>query len=213
MRVVHSSDPQRIPSAPDFSRFVQEDWEPVPLEVQHHFQGIVISKDSPAIRCQRLAELCHRLRGGTMVSFHTIPVVARENRRVVRGLFNQINHDRHEGGFQVAVQVGEMQEAKSLEGRREIRKKPFLFLEANIQKIGPHPLFEAREVQNAREPEIERQEAFDAKNSAPLMQELRKFVVLPLQPLGVKLIAQAALQRGHSLGGMDQGFLTGGGVA
>jgi hypothetical protein len=46
------------------------------------------------------------------------------------------------------------------------------------------------------------------------MQELRKLVVLPLQPLGVKLIAQAVLERGHSLGGMDQGFLVaGGGVA
>lgn len=149
MRVVHSGDPQRIPAAPDFRRFVQENRKPVPLEVQHHFQGIVIPKDATAIRCQRLAELCHRLCGGTMVSFHAIPVVARENRRVVRGLFNQINHDRHEGGFQVAVQVGEMQEAKSLEGRREIRKKPFLFLETNIQKIRQHPLFEACEVQDS----------------------------------------------------------------
>ncbi len=130
-----------------------------------------------------------------MVSFHAIPVVARENRCVVRGLFDQINHDRHEGGVQVAVQVGEMQETKSLEGRREIRKKPFFFLQANIQKIRPHPLFETREVQDAREPQIERQEAFDAKNTASLMQELRKLVVLALQPLGVKLIAQAVLER------------------
>jgi hypothetical protein len=88
-----------------------------------------------------------------------------------------------------------MQEAKSLEGRREIRKKPFLFLETNIQKIRQHPLFEACEVQNAREPQIEWQDAFDAKNSASLMQELRKLVVLPLQPLGVKLIAQAVPER------------------
>lgn len=149
MRVVHSGDPQGIHSAPDFSRFVQEDWEPVPLEVQHHFQWIVIPKDAPAIRCQRLAELCHRLRGGTMVAFHAVPVVSCQNSRVVRGFFDQINHDRHEGGFQVAVQVGEMQEAKSLEGRREIRKKPFLFLETNIQKIRQHPLFEACEVQDS----------------------------------------------------------------
>ena len=195
MRVVHSGDPQRIPAAPDFRRFVQEDRKPITLEVQHHFQGIVISKDSPAFRRQRLAEVRYRLRGGTMVTFHAIPVVARENRRVVRGSMDQINHDRHERGFQVTVQVCEMQEAKSLEGRREIRKKPFLFLETNIQKIRPHPLFEAREVQDAREPEIERQEAFDAKNSASLMQELRKLVVLPLQPLGVKLIAQAVPER------------------
>ena len=33
MRVVHSGDPQRIPAAPDFCRFVQEDRKPVPLEV------------------------------------------------------------------------------------------------------------------------------------------------------------------------------------
>jgi hypothetical protein len=213
MRVVHSGDPQRIPAAPDFHGFVQKDRESIPLEVQRHFQGIVIPKDAPAVRRQRLAEVRHGPCGGTMVAFHAIPVVPCENRRVVRGLMDQINHDRHQGGFQVAVQVGEMQEAKSLEGRREIRKKPFLFLETNIQKIRPHPLFEAREVQDAREPEIERQEAFDAKNSVSLMQELRKLVVLPLQPLGVKLIAQAVSERGHSLGGMDQGFLTGGGVA
>ena len=195
MRVINSGDPQRIPAAPDFRHFVEEDRESVPLEVQYHFQGIVISKDSPAIGGQCLPELCHRLRGGTMVTFHAIPVVACENRRVVRGSMNQINHDRHEGGLQVAVQVGEMQETKSFEGRREIRKKPFLFHKTNIQKIRPHPPFEAREVQNAREPQIERQEAFDAKNTASLMQELRKLVVLPLQPLGVKLIAQAVPER------------------
>ena len=67
-----------------------------------------------------------------MVSFHAIPVVACENRCVVRGLMDQINHDRHEGGFQITVKVGEMQETKSLEGRRKIRKKPFLFHQANI---------------------------------------------------------------------------------
>ena len=169
MRVIDSGYPQRIPAAPDFRHFVQEDLESVPLEVQYHFQGIVISKDAPAVRRQRFAEVRHGQCGGTMVAFHAIPVVARENRRVVRGSMDQINHDRHERGFQVTVQVCEMQEAKSLEGRREIRKKPFLFLETNIQKIRPHPLFEAREVQDAREPEIERQEAFDAKNSASLM--------------------------------------------
>ena len=118
MRVVHSGDPQGIPAAPDFHGFVQKDRESIPLEVQHHFQGIVIPKDAPAIGCQCLPELCHRLRGGTMVSFHAIPVVPCENRRVVRGSMNQINHDRHEGGLQVAVQVGEMQETKSLEGGR-----------------------------------------------------------------------------------------------
>jgi hypothetical protein len=148
-----------------------------------------------------------------MVAFHAIPVVAREHRRVVGGSMDQINHDRHEGGFQVAVQVREMQEAKSLERRREIRKKPFLFDQADIQKLGQHSLFEAREVKDAGEPQIERQEAFDAENPAPLMQEFRELVVLALQPLGVKLIAQAALECGYSLGGMDQGFLTGGGVA
>ena len=169
MRVVHSSDPQGITAAPDFRHFVEEDRKPITLEVQYHFQGIVISKDSPAIGGQCLPELCHRLRGGTMVAFHAIPVVSCENRRVVRGSMDQINHDRHEGGLQVAVQVGEMQEAKSLEGRREMRKKPFLFLETNIQKIRQHPLFETREVQDAREPQIERQEAFDAKNTASLM--------------------------------------------
>ena len=213
MRVINSGNPQRIPAAPDFRHFVQEDLESVPLEVQYHFQGIVIPKDAPAIGCQCLPELCHRLRGGTMVAFHAIPVVSCENRRVVRGSMDQINHDRHEGGLQIAVQVGEMEEAKSFEGRREMRKKPFLFLETNIQKIRQHPLFETREVQDAREPQIERQEAFDAENTASLMQELRKLVVLALQPLGVKLIAQAVPERGHSLGGMDQGFLTGGGVA
>ena len=118
MRVVHSSDPQGISAAPDFRRFIQEDREPVPLEVQYHFQGIVIPKDAPAIGCQCLAELCHRLRGGTMVSFHAIPVVACENRRVVRDSIDQINHYRHEGRFQITVQVGEMQETKSLKGRR-----------------------------------------------------------------------------------------------
>jgi len=106
MRVVHSGDPQRIAAAPDFRRFVQEDRKVVPLEVQRHFQGIVISKDSPAVRRQRLPEICHRLRGGPMVSFHTIPVVARENRRVMRGLFHQIDYDRHECGLQIAVKVG-----------------------------------------------------------------------------------------------------------
>jgi hypothetical protein len=45
------------------------------------------------------------------------------------------------------------------------------------------------------------------------MQELRKLVVLPLEPLGVKLIAQATFECGHSLRGMDQGFLVAGGVA
>lgn len=45
------------------------------------------------------------------------------------------------------------------------------------------------------------------------MQELRKLVVLSLQPLGVKLIAQATFECGHSLRGMDQGFLVAGGVA
>jgi hypothetical protein len=88
-----------------------------------------------------------------------------------------------------------MEETKSLEGRREIRKKPFLFLEANIQKIRSHPHFEAREVQNAGEQEIERQEAIDAKNTASLIQEFRELVVLPLQPLGVKFIAQAVPER------------------
>ena len=194
MRVVHSSDPQGIPATPDFRRFVQENRKPVPLEVQHHFQGIVIPKNAPAIGWQCLPELRHRPHGVTMVSFHPIPVVACENRRVVRGLMDQINHDRHEGGFQITVKVGEMQETKSLEGRREIRKKPFFFLETNIQKIRPHPLFETREVQDPREPQIERQEAFDAKNTSSLMQELRELVVLALQPLGVKLIAQAVLE-------------------
>lgn len=213
MRIINSGDPQRTPAAPDFHGFVQKDRESIPLKVQHHFQGVVIPKDSPAIRRQCLPELCHRLRCGTMVAFHAIPVVSCENRRVVRGSMDQINHDRHESGFQVAVQVREMQEAKSLEGRREIRKKPFLFLEADIQKLSQHSLFEAREVQDAGEPQIERQEAFDAENPASLMQEFRELVVLALQSLGVKLIAQAALECGHSLGGMDQGFLTGGGVA
>jgi hypothetical protein len=50
-------------------------------------------------------------------------------------------------------------------------------------------------VQNAREPQIEWQDAFDTKNSASLMQELRELVVLALQPLGVKLIAQAVPER------------------
>ena len=118
MRVINSGDPQRIPAAPDFRHFVEEDRKPITLEVQYHFQGIVISKDSAAIGGQCLPELCHRLRGGTMVAFHAIPVVPCENRRVVRGSMNQINHDRHEGGFQVAVQVREMQETKPLEGRR-----------------------------------------------------------------------------------------------
>lgn len=117
MRVVHSRDPQGITAAPDFRRFVQENRNPVPLEVQHHFQGIMIPKDAPAIGCQCLPELGHSPHGVTMVSVHAIPVVTREDRRVVRGLMDQINHDRHEGGFQIAVQVGEMQETKSLEGR------------------------------------------------------------------------------------------------
>ena len=73
-----------------------------------------------------------------------------------------------------------MQEAKSLEGRREIREKPFHFHKTNIQKIRPHPLFETREVQDPREPQIERQEAFDAENTSSLMQELRELVVLAL---------------------------------
>ncbi len=180
MRVVDSGDPYGVSATPDFRRFVQKDRESIPLEVQHHFQGIMISKDSPAIGGQCLPELCHRLRGGTMVAFHAIPVVPCENRRVVRGSTDQINHDRHQGGLQVAVQVGEMQETKSFEGRREIRKKPFLFLETNIQKIRPHLLFEAREVQDTREPQIERQEAFDAENTPSLMQELRELVVLAL---------------------------------
>ena len=118
MRVVHSRDPQGITAAPDFRRFVQEDRKPIPLEVQYHFQGIVISKDPPAIRCQGLPEFGHRPHGFTMVAFHAIPVVTCENRCVVRGSMDQINHDRHEGRFQIAVQVGEMQETKSLEGRR-----------------------------------------------------------------------------------------------
>jgi hypothetical protein len=44
-------------------------------------------------------------------------------------------------------------------------------------------------VENAREPPIEWQDALDAENPASLVQELREFVILPLEPLRVKLIA------------------------
>ena len=99
MRVVDSGDPYGVTVALDFCRFVQEDREPVSLEVQHHFQGIVIPKDAPAIGGQCLPELRHRPHGVTMVSFHAIPVVAREHCRVVWGSMDQINYDRHEGGL------------------------------------------------------------------------------------------------------------------
>ena len=45
------------------------------------------------------------------------------------------------------------------------------------------------------------------------MNELREFVVLSFEPLGVKLLTQAGSERGRSRGGMDQGFLVAGGVA
>jgi hypothetical protein len=76
-----------------------------------------------------------------------------------------------------------------------------------------HSLFHACEVEKAREPPIEWQETLDTENPPSLVQELRELVVLTLQPLGVKLIAQATFECGHSLGGMDQGFLVAGGVA
>ena len=118
MRVVHSGDPQGISPAPDFSCFVEEDREPVPLEFQHHFQWIVISKDSPAVRCQCFAEVRHRLRSGNMVTFHTVPVISCEHRRVMRGLFHQIDDHRHECGLQIAVQIGELKKTKSFESGR-----------------------------------------------------------------------------------------------
>ncbi len=109
MRVIHSGDPYRVSAAPDFCRFVQEDREPIPLEVQYHFQGIVIAKDSPAVRCQSFAEVRHRLRSSNMVAFHAVPVVSCENSGVVRGSMDQIDDHRHECWLQIAVQVGEMQ--------------------------------------------------------------------------------------------------------
>ena len=148
-----------------------------------------------------------------MVAFHPIPVVSRENCCVVRGSMDQIPHDRHQGGFQVAVQVSEMQKTKTFKGWRQIWKKPFPLFQTDIQKISPHPLFDPGKVQDAREPQVERQEAFYAENAASLVNEFREFVLLSLEPLGVELIAQAGSQCGRSQGGMDQGFLVAGGMA
>jgi hypothetical protein len=44
------------------------------------------------------------------------------------------------------------------------------------------------------------------------MNKLRELVVLSLESLGVKLLAQAGFECGRSRGGMDQGFFFAGGV-
>jgi len=88
VRVVHSGDPQGIFSAPYFGSLVQEDRESIPLEVQHHFKWIVVSKDAPAILSQRFPELCHRARRSIIVALHAISVVSSEHGRVVRGFID-----------------------------------------------------------------------------------------------------------------------------
>jgi hypothetical protein len=112
----------------------------------------------------------------------------------MRGLFHQIDDEWHEVRVQIAVQVRELEKAKTFKRWREIRKKPFLILKTNIQKIHPHPLFDASEAKDVREPQIERKHPLEAENAASLMNKLRELVVLSLEPLGVKLLAQAAFE-------------------
>jgi hypothetical protein len=64
----------------------------------------------------------------------------------VRGSKDQIHYDRHQGGFEVAVQVSEMQKTKTFKGWRQIWKKPFSLFETDIQKISLHPLFDPGKV-------------------------------------------------------------------
>lgn len=146
-----------------------------------------------------------------MLTGHTISVIPGEHSGIMRGLFHQIDDEWHEVRVQIAVPVCELEKSKTFKRRRQIRKKPFLLFETNIQKIHPHPLFDASEAKDVREPQIERKHPLEAENAAPLMNELREFVVLSLEPFGVKLIAQAGFERGRSRGGMDQGFLLAGG--
>lgn len=211
--VVHPGDPQGISAAPDFRCFIEKDRESIALEFQDHFKRIMVSEDAPAVRRQGLAKVRHCPRCGLMLTCHTISVIPGEHSGIMCGLFHQIDDERHEFRIQIAVQVRELQKAKTFKRMRQVWEKPLLFLQANIQKIRPHPLFDASKAKDVREPQIERKHSLEAENAAPLMNELRELVVLSLEPLGVKLIAQAGSERGRSRGGMDQGFLVACGVA
>jgi hypothetical protein len=193
--VVHPGDPQGISAAPDFSRFIEKDRESIALEFQDHFKRIMVSEDAPAVRRQSLAKVRHCPRRGLMLTGHTIPVIPGEHSGIMCGLFYQIDDERHEVRIQIAVQVGELQKAKAFKRRRQVRKKPLLFLQTNIQKIRPHPLFDASKAKDVREPQIERKHSLEAENASPLMNKLRELVVLSLEPLGVKLLAQAGFER------------------
>jgi len=209
--VVHPGDPQGISATTDFRRFIEKDRESIALEFQDHFKRIMVSEDAPAVRRQGLAKARHCLRCGPMLTLHTIPVIPGEHSGIMCGLFHQIDDEWHKVRVQIAVQVRELEKAKTVKRRREIREKPFLFLQTNIQKIRPHPLFDARKAKDVREPQIERKYSLEAENAPPLMNELRELVVLSLEPLGVKLNAQTGSERRNPRGGMDQGFLVAGG--
>ena len=50
MRIVDAPHPNRRPTPPDLSRFVEKDRQAHGLELRHHLDKIVIPEDTPALR-------------------------------------------------------------------------------------------------------------------------------------------------------------------
>ena len=116
--VVDPADPDPRSLALDRGGLIEEDRKSRILKRSDLFKKVMVSKNGEPERMQGRHEPDHLLKGMVNGSSHIVVVVPRQDDGIVRGVGHRFADPLHHAGIEVAVEVGEMEQAEPLERLR-----------------------------------------------------------------------------------------------
>ena len=173
MGIVDPCDPKSLPIPLNEGRLVEQDRKAEFFKLGNHFEKVMVSENSKALRRERAAYPLQLPQAGAVIAVQAVSEIPGDHRRIVGRAVNEFFNHGRQGRVEVAMEVAELQETEPLEGAWELRKFPFLAHELDIEKPPPQGALKTEDPQNPGNGGIERNNTLQAKDSFALMEELR----------------------------------------
>lgn len=181
MRVVDSSDPERLASAFDPGVFVQQDADARLFQVRHDFQDVMVSEDGQCARSERARNTAQVVEAIMEISRRVIGEVPGDHRQIVRCAFDESDDGIGKPGDKIEMQIGQMEQSESIEGCRKAPQRLIPRGDAHIEAVVPSAHVETCSTEHARDETVHRNRAFYDKRPFALMDKAGTKVGLPVE--------------------------------
>lgn len=129
----------------------------------------------------------HAFEARPVAPLQPIAVVPGQHGGIVRGRHHPFPHHPGQGGVEIEVQIGQLQQPEAVHGLRQTGQEPLPVDHPHVEEFPPHPAGKSCHLEEKCQARVEGDEPLETENTLPLVDQPRFLFALATETTGIRL--------------------------